>query len=80
MISGTITQLHFFNRHTFNCYTRHSIHKLQRWPRAVGKLAGDATLGPGQFLFLPTRKTFVLQTATGNRVPLAFWKSGSIRC
>jgi hypothetical protein len=45
-----ITQLHFIATQgtTFN--------ELQRWPRAVGKLAGDATLGPGQFRFFdPTR-------------------------
>jgi hypothetical protein len=35
----------------FKPTNRQFFHKLQRWPRAVGKLAGDATLGPGQFLF-----------------------------
>ena len=60
-------------------YTRDSIQDLQRWPRAVGKLAGDATLGPGQFLFVDPRPSLTI-LPTGNRVPLTFWKPVSIHC
>jgi hypothetical protein len=59
----------FFNRYYFNRYTRDSIRNLQRWPRAVGKLAGDATLGPGQFLFVDPKPSR----------DIAHWKSSSTR-
>ena len=55
-------------------------HKLQRWPRAVGELAGDAISGPGQFLLWRENQTacFCL-SVIGNRVPLNLWKTVSIR-